>query len=303
MDQQEVESYKKAGIVAREIREFMRGYIKPGMKLYDIAAKVDEMIRERGAEPAFPLGLSVDKIAAHFTPTSNDEDVAEGLLKFDIGVCINGYIADTAMTLDLTEDSRHKSLVELNEKVMEDLIENIKPEIKISKIGDVVEATVEEYNEKSDKKVSIIRGLSGHQVAQNTIHAGLTISNYKNSSNAIFSDMAIAIEPFLTAGNGEIHEGKGGGIYTVKSEEKPRDKDAREVLEYIKENYKTRPFCRRWLEVAGFEKLRFIFSSLERQGIIYQYPLLIEKSGKAVSQIENTFVAQGGEVFVTTLGS
>jgi methionyl aminopeptidase len=301
MDQQEVESYKKAGVIASEIREFMRDYIKPGMKLYDIAVKVDGMIKESGAEPAFPLGLSIDKVAAHFTPTSTDEDVAEGLLKFDIGVCIDGYIADTAMTLDLTEDNQHKDLVELNEKVMEDLIENIKPEIKISKIGDVVEATVEEYNEKSDKKISIIRGLSGHQVAQNKIHAGLTISNYKNSSNAVFSDIAIAVEPFLTAGNGEIHEGKGGGIYILKSEEKPRDRDARKVLEYIKENYKTRPFCMRWLEAAGFDKLRFIFSSLERQGIIYQYPLLIERSGKAVSQIENTFVATDSGVIVTTL--
>lgn len=304
MDEHEVECYKKAGVIASEIREYFRGYIKRGMLLYDIAVKVDEMIKERGAEPAFPLGLSIDKIAAHFTPTSTDTEVAEGLLKFDIGVCINGYIADTAMTLDLTKDNRHKDLVELGEKVMNNIIKNIKPCTKISAVGEVVEGTVDEYNEGVDQKVSIVRGLSGHQLAQHTIHAGLTISNYRNSSNKTFSNMAMAIEPFLTTGNGVIYEGRGGGIYIVKNEEKPRDSESRKVLEYIQENYKTRPFCARWLEAAGFKKLKFILSSLERRGIIYHYPVLIERTGQPVSQIENTFVTPNDEeVFVTTLKS
>ena len=137
-------------------------------------------------------------------------------------------------------------------------------------------------------------------VAQNIIHAGTTVSNYRNDNQKKLSEIAIAVEPFVTTGNGEIIEGKGGGIYALTSNDLPRDKDAREVLKFIKEKYKTRPFCRRFLERAGFKKLGFILSTLEKQGILHHYPELIEKSRAPVSQFENTFVFHNGETFITT---
>jgi methionyl aminopeptidase len=79
-----------------------------------------------------------------------------------------------------------------------------------------------------------------------------------------------------------------------------RDRDAREVLKFIKEKYKTRPFCLRWLEKENFGKLKFVISILVKQGVLHEYPLLIEKSKAPVSQAENTFVLVDGVVRVTT---
>src|SRR5689334_2899432 len=107
MDKHEQDCYIKAGRIAAQIKTFARGYIKAGMKLIDIALAVDDKIKELGAVPAFPLNLSINEIAAHFTPALGDEKIAEGILKVDCGVAVEGYIADTAFTMDLTPDHKH----------------------------------------------------------------------------------------------------------------------------------------------------------------------------------------------------
>ncbi|MEI6058738.1 MAG: M24 family metallopeptidase, partial [archaeon] len=104
MEKQEIESYKKAGDIAKRVVAYARDFIKPGMLLIDIANKIDSKIDELGVEAAFPVNLSLNEIAAHYTPSADDETLAEGLLKVDIGVSVNGYIADVAFSLDLTED-------------------------------------------------------------------------------------------------------------------------------------------------------------------------------------------------------
>ena len=110
MEKLEIESYIKAGKIAKEIKKFTREITKPGVKLIDIAEAIDAKIFELGAEPAFPVNLSLNEIAAHYTPTPGDETIAEGILKIDIGVVVDGYIADTALSIDLTEDGKFKEV-------------------------------------------------------------------------------------------------------------------------------------------------------------------------------------------------
>jgi len=301
MDSPEMESYIRAGKIASDIKKFAKDFVKPGMKLIDIALAIDEQIEKAGAEPAFPVNLSINEIAAHFTPTLDDETVAEGILKVDIGVAVNGFIADTAMTLDLTLEKKFQEMIALNQKIMENVIKTVKPGIEVNRIGNSVQDTVEEYNKKNKTKFVTIKNLSGHKLGKNIIHAGLTVSNNRTDNKTILEEMAIAIEPFVTTGTGEIYEGNPGGIYTLRSEQQVRDKNSREVLKFIKEKYKTRPFCARWLEKAGLPRLKFVLASLTKQGILHHYPLLIEKSKAPISQIENTFLIAGGNVTVTTL--
>ncbi|MCK5449724.1 type II methionyl aminopeptidase [Candidatus Pacearchaeota archaeon] len=299
MEKQELESYIKAGKIAKEVKDFARGIIKPRMKLIDIAEAIDVKIDELGGEPAFPVNLSLNEIAAHYTPTKDDETIAEGILKIDIGVCVDGYIADTAFSIDLTEDGKFKEMVELNEEILSSITKIVKPGVEVHEVGDIAQETLEKWNEDKNSNFVMIQSLSGHSLDQDTIHAGLTISNYRNENKNIL-DGAFAIEPFVTTGAGDIYEGNAGGIYVLQSNEPVRDRDAREVLKFIKEDYKTRPFCLRWLEKEGFSKLKFVLSILVRQGILHEYPMLIEKSKAQVSQVENTFVIADGKVICTT---
>src|SRR3989344_929140 len=95
-----IEKLKKAGSIAKEVIIYAKSIIKKDMSLLEIAAKIEAKIVELGARPAFPVTLSINEIAAHATPTYNDSSVAYGLLKVDLGVHIDGYVADTAFSVD-----------------------------------------------------------------------------------------------------------------------------------------------------------------------------------------------------------
>jgi len=296
MNKSDVESYVKAGEIAKEVKVFALELIKPGMKLIDIAEGIDAKILELGGEFAFPVNLSLNEVAAHFTPATGDEVVAEGILKIDIGVSIDGFIADTAFSIDLTEDGEFGDMIALNEKVLERASEVVRVDMEVRDVGEAVQDVMKDAGDR----FAVIKSLSGHSLGQDEIHAGLTISNYRNNNRTKLDDSAFAVEPFVTSGVGDIFEGKGGGIYVLKSGGQVRDRDARKVLKFIHEEYGPCPFCARWLARAGFERLKFVLGMLVKQGILYEYPMLIEKSRKPVSQIENTFVIFEGEVICTT---
>ena len=300
MESYEIDSYIKAGKIAGQVKFFARELIKPEMKLIDIANAIDGKIKELGAKPAFPVNLSINEVAAHYTPEKNDETMAQGLLKVDIGVHVDGFIADTAFSIDLTEDKEFSKMIELNELILKRIEQAVKPGMQVMLVGDVAQDTLEEFNEKNDTSFSIIKSLSGHALEKNKIHAGLTFSNYRNENKTEVKSMAFAIEPFVTSGNGDVYEGPGGGIYVLQKDEQVRDKDSRKVLNFIREEYLGRPFCRRWLEKENFEKLSFVISNLLRQGILYEYPQLIEKSRSPVSQAENTVLLTSDGVVITT---
>lgn len=300
MNKETINYYIKAGRIAKEVKEFARGIIKAGMPLLEIAEKIDEKIKELGASPAFPVNLSLNEIAAHFTPSQKDNIVASGLLKVDIGVTVEGFIADTAFTLDLTPEKKFNELISLNEKILKNISKSITPGMEINQIGEIAQSTLEDYNEINKTNYRIIKSLSGHELGRNLIHTGLTIPNYKNSKTKTLKNIAIAVEPFLTSGAGDVYEGAPGGIFILKSETQARDPDTRKLLNFIKDKYATLPFCLRWLEKENFKKLNFSLSLLKKQNIIYEYPMLIEKSKAPVSQAENTFLILDNQVIITT---
>jgi methionyl aminopeptidase len=299
MEKTEKEAYIAAGKIASETVSFAKKFIKPGMKLIEIAEKIEGKIVELGGGLGFPVNLSLNEVAAHYTPSSNDETKAEGILKVDLGVEVEGFIADTAFSLDLTEDKRYSEMLKLNEDILKETLKIIKQGTEVGEIGNSIYGKIEEYNKKNSTKYSVITNLSGHSLDENEIHAGLTIPNYRNNNKNELDDIAIAIEPFLTTGAGEIYEGKESEIFMLESDLQVRDSDARKILKFVKENYKTRPFCKRWLEKQKFTKLDFTLKTLSQQGIFHNFPVLIEKSKMPVSQFEHTVIIDEDAVVST----
>jgi methionyl aminopeptidase len=286
MEKTIVESYLRAGEIAKKVRIFAKESVKKDMLLVEIAEKIESKIKELGGEWAFPVNLSLNEIAAHYTPGKSDRTRAEGLLTVDFGVAVNGCIADTALSIDL--DGKYAEMIKLNDFILEEALKKVNIGTKVGEIGTCIQEEVEKYNRKNGKKYSVIRNLTGHSLGENTVHAGLTVSNIKNDSSIELRDIAIAIEPFLTEGMGEIYEGKPGEIFMWIMDGKPRDADARVILNFIKSQYKTRPFCKRWLENAGLKKIDFSLSLLVKSGILHNFPILIERGRMPVSQSEHT---------------
>lgn len=298
MDKKEIESYKKAGEVAKQVKEYAKKLIKPDMPLVDIAEKIEAKIKDSGAEVGFPVNLAIDDIAAHSTPTLADDTKANGLLKVDIGVHIDGFIADTAFTLDLTPDKQHKDMIAANELALAEATELIKKEnldLPQNKIGEVIHKSI------TDSGFSPVKNLSGHSLDQYQIHSGITIRNYDDGNDGTLPEGAYAIEPFATTGQGEVYEGAASSIYHIVGEGKPRDAFARQVLAWVQENKKTLPFCERELEREFKKSVRIALKRLEEAGIIKSFPQLVEKSHKPVCQSEDTLlIKDNGEVEVIT---
>jgi len=285
MNSEEKSKYIEAGKIAAQAKQFAKQIIKKNMPLLEIAEKIDAKISELGAKPAFPVNLCIDDVAAHYTPSHNDVSVAHGLLKVDIGVQVDGYIADTAFSIDLENKIENKKLIESAEKALQNAISAVKEEKNLAEIGSVVQETISSYG------FSPIKNLTGHELSQGVLHAGVTIPNYNNGNTKTLSPgKAYAIEPFSTTGAGIVYDSRDSGIYRFQEKKAIRDPHAREILKFIEEEYQTLPFCSRWLVKKFGTRALLSLSLLEKTGILHQYEQLVEKNHAPVAQAEHTIL-------------
>ncbi len=298
LDDEAIDKLVRAGRIAKIVREEAAKMAKPGMKLIDLAEHIENRIRELGGEPAFPTNLSINEIAAHYTPVVNDETIVpdNAVIKIDIGVHIDGYIADTATTV--TFNPVYEPLLEATRKALEAALSILKPGIKAKEIGYIIETTIESYGYKP------VRNLTGHSIDRYVIHSGKSIPNF----NDIFSrwrleDGVYAIEPFATNGVGLVKEGKTKTIYSIKKKRGRLTMYERKLFEKIWSERRTLPFCERWYKdmFSSINGLRNTIKMLERHGVILSYPILIERGGGIVAQFEHTIVVNDNEIIVTTL--
>lgn len=292
MDKEQIEKIMKAGKISVEVKQYAKSIIKKGMSLLEIAEKIEEKIIELGGEVAFPVNLGIDEYAAHYTPSYNDEEIAKGLLKVDLGVSVDGFVSDTAFSLDLEDNEENKNLIESSELALNQAIESVKQNKNLGEIGKSIEESGEKF------KFQSVKNLCGHQIGQYDLHAGLTIPNYDNNNPNKLPDGLYAIEPFITSGSGNVYEGAKSGIYKVEKISQIRGNNEREILEYILENYGSLPFCSRWLVKKFGTRVLISLRLIENAGIIHQYPHLIERSKKPVAQSEDTILISNGNVEV-----
>lgn len=284
----------QAGEIAKKAKIYAKNIIKKDMLLLEIANLIEDKIIELGGFPAFPVNLSINEIAAHYTPSYDDKNLAKGLLKVDLGVHIDGWIADTAFTLDLENSEENKKLIEASKKALEIVEKNISKEMHLSKIGKLVSETIKSLG------FNPISNLSGHSLGEYDLHEGISIPNIDNGSNKKIGKGAFAIEPFATSGIGRVHDGKPSGIYILVSNKNIRSPLAREILNVIEDNFQTLPFASRWLIDEFGNKALLGLKQLEQNGNLHQFNQLIESSGAKVSQAENTFLIEEDKVIITT---
>ncbi|MEK6875553.1 MAG: type II methionyl aminopeptidase [Nanoarchaeota archaeon] len=296
MNEKEIEKIIEAGKIASDVRNFAKTIIKAGMPLLEIAQIIENKIRELKGKPAFPVNLSINEIAAHYTPTYNDENLASGLLKVDLGVQIGGYISDTAFSLDLENSQENKDLIKAAEHAVNEGTKTIQKNSQTSKIGESIQKTIE------SKDFSPITNLSGHSMEEYKLHSGINIPNIDDKTNTKIKEGLYAIEPFVTlnSASGKVYDGKPSGIYELINEKTTRSSIAREVLEIIKKDYKTLPFCSRWLVNQIGTKALIGLKQLEEQEIIKQFPQLIESTGQKISQAEHTVLITKDKKIITT---
>ncbi|PIN85030.1 MAG: type II methionyl aminopeptidase [Candidatus Diapherotrites archaeon CG11_big_fil_rev_8_21_14_0_20_37_9] len=294
MDKETISNYRKAGEITKECQELSRKKLKVGSTLYGFAEEIESAIIKKGGFPAFPINLSINHVAAHYTPSFESEDILpeDAVIKVDIGVHVDGFIADSAFTMDFSE--KHSAMVKASEDALEAAVAMAKEGIEVGKIGEKIEATIR------GKGFSPIQNLSGHGVDEYDAHVAPSIPNINTHDTRTIEDgMAIAIEPFCTDGKGFVREGNQAEIFQLVEEKPMRGAEARKILEFISENYSTLPFAERWIQrdmkISEFAR-KVGFRELMQKKCITAFPLLKEDEGRIVTQSETTLLFNEGKV-------
>jgi methionyl aminopeptidase len=295
-DKQALEKLRLSGKILRETREEIKSFVHEGTPIYDICEKAEELIRKKGAKPAFPCNVSVNEIAAHYTSPPGDKTVIpeNSVVKVDIGAHVDGYLTDTAVTVCLDPDSN--DLVTTAERALKAAVENIRAGMSTSKLGSIIETTIRSLGFKP------ISNLTGHQVGRYIVHTGTSLPNVPQLfSSKIKQGGVYAIEPFVTISKaaGRVENGKEVTIFRFIKSRSTANPHAKKLLKHIEENFRTLPFAERWLQnVVPTEYYKEAFRELLKSKALMQYPVFVEASGKTVAQAEHTvlIVQDGCEV-------
>lgn len=281
------EEYREAGRIASEVRRTVRDLVKPGKRILQVCEEVESTIMELGGLPAFPCNVCVNEVAAHYTSTPGDESriPEDGLVKVDLGVSVEGYIADTALTIAL--DGSYAPMVSASMKGLEAAIEFMRPGVSLRDVGARIEQAIENYGFKP------IRNLTGHKMERFILHAGKSVPNVSSGVGLkVLEGEVYAVEPFVTTldGAGRVVEGHGVYIYRYVKEKGLKDEKDRLLIKMIWENHKTMPFALRWIDSKLKERPDILkrFPRLVDAGCVASYPVLIEEFGKPVAQSEHT---------------
>ena len=295
----QIDDYIKAGKIASEVREMVRVKDWVGKSVFDVCEEVENEILKRGAKRAFPVNASINEIAAHYTAEPNDPITIKDtdLVKIDLGAQINGFIADTAVTV--CYDPQYDGLVQAAEEALSKAMSMVKIGVKASDVGRTIETTIKQMGFKP------IANLSGHSLEQYTIHAGKTIPNIWSIGGFTLSgESAYACEPFVTTaeGGGFVRNGKIKNIFALSSRKKTKNEEAEKLLDYIWESFYMLPFALRWITKEWDEKeARNLLDYLISKKAVQAYPVLIEIHEQRVAQAEHTFIPNENGALVTTI--
>jgi methionyl aminopeptidase len=294
------DNYKRAGKIAADARDYGVTLLKPGARFFDIATKIENKIKKNGASLAFPVNIALNTLAAHYSPRHDDQSIFKrgDIVKLDVGAHINGYIADTATTVEL-ETHVYDTMIQASNEALNKAINALNTEIPLSEVGKTIENTIIAHGYKP------IHNLMGHGLKQYELHSGISIPNVGSlgAKTKLKDGDVVAIEPFATNGAGHVIAGEGSNIYLCTNSLKAkfiRDSKTKYLFEKINTKYKTLPFSERWCYDMFPNSSNIALKKLSFLGLVKHYPQLVEAKGGMVTQKEHTVIIKEDECEVIT---
>jgi methionyl aminopeptidase len=207
----------KSADVHKKTGTYIRTILKPGLSLKEIALLIENNIKkellfdinnplDKGI--GFPVGLSLNNCAAHYTPNYYEQDIIlkeDDILKIDYGVHIGGTIIDSAFTVYF--NSKYDEFINISKSITKYAVSLCGPDAILGEIGGDIEEYIKSKEIIIDNKnydLKVMGDLTGHLISKYDIHAGKAVPNVK-----IFYPLRMnpneyyAIEPFITTGNGK----------------------------------------------------------------------------------------------------
>ena len=326
----------KTGKIHKKIIQDILPQIKENQPLIDLAKIVENSIiqhtkfdnspehrLDKGI--AFPVGLSVNECAAHWTPNPLDTKVSLGkddLIKIDYGIHTQGCIVDGAYSFSL--NPKFQELINVAQDATKLAISNCGDDAILGEIGEIVQEYIESKEITIDGvtyPLKSIKDLTGHKIIPWVIHADKSVPNFKcNYPVRMKSGEIYAIETFPSTGSGRALEQNECSHYQVNTDLllkeyrelnnincntggkilKPIQLDKKESYVYHKiiDLYQTLPFCKRWLAEEKVNKYQIPLRNLVKKNRIRAFPPLNDAKGSWVAQSEKTIMIEDSNVRV-----
>jgi methionyl aminopeptidase len=275
---------RRAGRVASEVRRLGANRIVAGARLRDVCEEVEDEIARRGAETAFPVQTSRNDVAAHYCPSPEEETVyADGdLAKLDIGVHIDGWVVDTAVTVNVGDHPERRVFVAAAEAALAAAIEAARAGVAIQTISAAIENTLRAH------RVHPMRNLCGHGVGRFLVHTPPAIPNSPDGGEGVLPlHSVVAIEPFATDGHGLVSERGAAEVFRVDPTRATFDRVDSAIAVRLR-GFHGLPFARRQLREFSRDLVERTLETLRLQGHLTSYPPLVERGGRPVAQAEHT---------------
>ncbi len=211
--QREIEKIRRSCQLVAQTLEALKGLISPGVTTEELDRFAEEFIRERGGIPAFKgyrgypktLCVSVNEEVVHGIP--DKRRLKEGdIVSLDLGVVIDGYYGDAAITVAVGEVSEvAKRLIKVTEEALYKGIEQARPGNRLTDISHVIQRHVEEAG------FSVVREFVGHGIGRQ-LHEEPQVPNFgpPNRGPLLEVGMVLAIEPMVNAGTWQVRISKNG---------------------------------------------------------------------------------------------
>ena len=281
-----LKTLRRAGAIAREVRELGAKLIAPGASLREVCETVEAEIEKRGGKPAFPTQTSINAVAAHDCPTPDDDRTyqAGDLAKLDIGVHIDGWVVDTATTVNVGGTGNGR-MVEAARQALAAAVQACKPGIPVRDVSVAIERAI------TSAGFTPLESLCGHGVGHYIVHAPPAITNtVRAAEGRLPMRGVIAIEPFATDGHGRSGPQGVAEVFRLLPEAKERlaefgiDPDFAQALL----SWRGLPIARRYFRRFGNERVAETFRRLELAKLLHSYPPLVALSGRPVAQAEHS---------------
>jgi methionyl aminopeptidase len=217
-----LQEYRQGAEIHRQVRQYAAANIKPGQSLTEIAEGIEDSVRALTGHPgleegdnikggiAFPTGLNLDHIAAHYSPNAGNKTrlSKDNVMKVDFGVHINGRIVDSAFTMSF--DPMYDNLLEAVREGTNTGIKEAGIDVRMGDIGAAIQETMESYEVEINGEtfpVKCIRNLNGHDIRQWQIHGGKSVPIVKSNDQTKMEEGEVfAIETFGSTGNGYVRD-------------------------------------------------------------------------------------------------
>jgi methionyl aminopeptidase len=205
--EQEIEAMARAGRVVADTLALLGESLRPGVTTRELDAIAEEYIRSQGGAPTFkgyhgfPASIctSPNSMVVHGIP--GEYRIEDGdLLSVDVGVTLDGFVADSAYTFSVGSISDEtQRLLDVGQAALEAGIAEARPGNHVGDISAAVQRTVEEAG------FAVVKSLVGHGIGR-SMHEEPQIPNWGEPGRGplLASGMTLAIEPMINAGSAEV---------------------------------------------------------------------------------------------------